>query len=189
MRQSRLAPVRVLRKPMSDSPSISRPSSTTMFPEDICSCSTLAGTFVVIHAGSEVGLKPSSSMLCPLRTAANPSLAMAFAGAPLDGGAEGAGAGAGACCCGCCCAGMEAKAFIAGAASAGDAASFMAETNGEPNGIGGGAAMSEGVDARCCAWGVNKTEMDACGCALPADRFSAGAGANMGAPAAGCCCG
>ncbi len=163
MRQSRLAVVRVLRNPMSETPSISRPSSTTMFPDDICSCSTFAGTLVVIHAGSVIGLKPSSSMLYPLNTVANPSLAMPFAERPLPGADVGAGAGTGAGACACAAAGgcgAGAKAFIACASGCG-AASFMADTNGEPNGIEGGAVMSEGVDARCCACGVNSTEMDA----------------------------
>lgn len=56
--------------------------------------------------------------------------------------------------------GWWAKAFGAGA-SAGGAASFMAETNGEPKGMAGAVAVSEGVDALCCDEGVNKVDMDA----------------------------
>ena len=44
-------------------PSISMPSSKAMEPEDICSCSSMAGTLVLIHAGKVAGLKPNSSML------------------------------------------------------------------------------------------------------------------------------
>lgn len=47
-----------------------------MLPEEACSFNTLAGTLVVIHAGSVVGLKPSSSTLYPLSTAENPNFAM-----------------------------------------------------------------------------------------------------------------
>lgn len=72
-------------------PSMSRPSSTTMLPEGICSFSTLAGTLVLIQAGNVVGLKPSSSTLYPPKTAANPSLAMP----------DEAGALPGAAACGC----------------------------------------------------------------------------------------
>lgn len=72
MRQSRFAFPKVLRKPMSVTPSISSPRSTTKFPEAICSLSTCAGTLVVIHAGSVLGLKPSSSGLHPLSAAAKP---------------------------------------------------------------------------------------------------------------------
>lgn len=34
---------------------------------------------------------------------------------------------------------------------------------GEPKGIGVAVPASEGVEARCCDCGVNKTEMEACG--------------------------
>lgn len=90
------------------------------------------------------------------------------AGAPPCAAACGCGAkafGAGDCGCGAkafgagdC--GCGAKAFGAGA-SAGAAASFMAETNGEPKGMAGAVAVSEGVDALCCDVGVNSADMDA----------------------------
>lgn len=62
-RKSRLAAVSVLRKPMSESPSMSAPSSMATLPEEICSFKVLAGTLVVIQAGTMAGLKPSSSTL------------------------------------------------------------------------------------------------------------------------------
>lgn len=93
--KSRFALESVLRKPMSETPSMSAPSSRMMLPEDICSFNTLAGTLVVIHAGSVVGLKPSSSTLYPLSTAENPSFAMPEA----DGRPLGAGVGDGAAGC------------------------------------------------------------------------------------------
>jgi len=71
------------------------------------------------------------------------------------GGCEAKALGAGDCGC-------WTKLFGAGD-SAGGGASFIAETKGEPKGIAGAVAMSEGTDARCCAAGVNKVEMDACG--------------------------
>lgn len=37
----------------------------------------------------------------------------------------------------------------------------MAETKAEPKGIAGAVATSEGTEARCCAAGVNKVEMEA----------------------------
>lgn len=46
-------------------------------------------------------------------------------------------------------------------ASAGGAGSFIAETNGEPKGMPGAVAASEGVEARCCEEGVKRVEMDA----------------------------
>lgn len=61
--------------------------------------------------------------------------------------------GAGDCGCG-------AKPFGAGD-SAGGGVSFMAETKAEPKGIAGAVATSEGTEARCCAAGVNKVEMEA----------------------------
>lgn len=71
----RFAPESVLRKPTSEMPSISIPSSTTTTPLEICSFSVLAGTWEVIHAGTIAGLKPRSSALKPCSTAAKPSFA------------------------------------------------------------------------------------------------------------------
>ena len=39
------------------------PSSKTMEPEAICSCTSMAGMLVLIHAGRVVELKPNSSIL------------------------------------------------------------------------------------------------------------------------------
>jgi hypothetical protein len=68
------------------------------------------------------------------------------------------------------------KAAWAGGAACG-AASFMAATKGEPKGSEGGGTMSEGVLARCCACGVNKLEMDTCGCAVAAESANGGSAA------------
>ena len=51
----------------------------------------------------------------------------------------------------------------------------MAATKGEPNGIAGEVVTSEGVDALCCACGVNKLEIEACCGAGAAARCSAAA--------------
>lgn len=195
MLQSRFALPSVLRKPMSVSPSISRPSSTTKLPVAICSLSTCAGTLVEIHAGRVLGLKPSSSMLRPLSTAAKPSFTTpgalavepegAGADAPKAEGAavaagcsvsgakpEGLAAGAGANCIGACTVGCgervakaESPTGMAGGSGApgsadGGAASFIADTKGEPNGMAGAPAASAGVEA--CAWdcGVKSWEIE-----------------------------
>ena len=70
-----------------------------------------------------------------------------------DCGSEAKTLGAGACGC-------AAKTFGAGDFADG-AASFIAETKGEANGIAAALGTSEGVDALCCDDGVNKVEMDA----------------------------
>ena len=103
----------------------------------------------------------------------------------LPGAAEGAWGlkafGAGVCGCG-------AKPLCAGDSVCGGA-SFIAETKAEPKGIAGAVVTSIGADARCCAAGVNKVEMDACAMAGGgADPFSAGAGANGDGAGASVCC-
>ena len=103
----------------------------------------------------------------------------------LPGAAEGAWGlkafGAGVCGCG-------AKPLCAGDSVCGGA-SFIAETKAEPKGIAGAVVTSIGADARCCAAGVNKVEMDACAMAGGvADPFSADAGANGDGAGASVCC-
>lgn len=90
----RLAEEIVLRKPMSEMPSISIPSSTMTVPLESCSFRVLAGSWEVIHAGTTDGLKPKSSALKPCSTAPKGSFACPAAEpAPTMGAGAAAGGG------------------------------------------------------------------------------------------------